>query len=53
MRKHNFTATMTMILLQNIWNEKDKIKKKNTLERNMMDTHKIMFMIFKLLNVDI
>ena len=41
MRKHHFTETKTMMILNNINNNKEKIKKKNILNSNNMDIHRI------------
>ena len=38
-RKHHFIAMSKMITLQNMGKEKEKLKKKNTSERNKMATH--------------
>ena len=37
-RNHPFTEISTMMILQNMGKDKDKLKENNTLERNNTDT---------------
>ena len=39
MRNNHFTTMRKMTILQNMRKEKEKLKKKNTSDRNNMDNH--------------